>query len=178
MIVDPNRRAIPFGSAVLEVADQFAFLAVDADDGKPCRSKRARSEEICWNCSSRYGLELVAICFRLTRREKSIWYSKRETVLAETGISICCRSSAIFSVVLRVHFNPVMGSPAVSCSRIISMASIISGVFFPPAGARRPFCGHGPPSRPAPTTAVFRAPRCEDRGRGRRPGCDHRRGPA
>jgi hypothetical protein len=40
------------------------------------------------------------------------------------------KTSAIFAVVLRVHFNPVMGSPAVSCSRRISMASIISGVFF------------------------------------------------
>jgi len=44
--------------------------------------------------------------------------------LAETGISICWR------MVLRVHFSPVMGSPAVSCSKRISMASIISGVFF------------------------------------------------
>src|ERR1700683_3829285 len=34
MIVHPNRRAIPFGAGVLEVADQFAFLAVDAYDGK------------------------------------------------------------------------------------------------------------------------------------------------
>ena len=34
VIVHPNRRAIPFGAGVLEVADQFAFLAVDADDGK------------------------------------------------------------------------------------------------------------------------------------------------
>src|SRR5579864_5348739 len=34
VIVHPNRRAIPFGAGVPEVADQFAFLAVDADDGK------------------------------------------------------------------------------------------------------------------------------------------------
>ena len=34
MIVHPNRRAIPFGAGVLEVANQFAFLTVDADDGK------------------------------------------------------------------------------------------------------------------------------------------------
>src|SRR5260370_34887537 len=34
MIVHWNRRAIPFGAGVLEVADQFAFLTVDADDGK------------------------------------------------------------------------------------------------------------------------------------------------
>src|SRR5258708_7966475 len=34
MIVHPNRRSIPFGAGVLEVADRFAFLTVDADDGK------------------------------------------------------------------------------------------------------------------------------------------------
>lgn len=34
MIVHWNRRAIPFGAGVLEVADQFAFLTVDAEDGK------------------------------------------------------------------------------------------------------------------------------------------------
>jgi hypothetical protein len=51
-------------------------------------------------------------------------------------------------VLPRVHFSPVMGSPAVSCSRRISMASIISGVFFPPASARRPLgvCGLPPRS--------------------------------
>src|SRR5713101_1119050 len=34
VIVHRNGRAIPFGSGVLEVADQFAFLAIDADDRK------------------------------------------------------------------------------------------------------------------------------------------------
>src|SRR5258708_8346391 len=32
VIVHPNGRAIPFGSGVLEVADKFTFLAIDADD--------------------------------------------------------------------------------------------------------------------------------------------------
>ena len=34
VIVYRNWRAIPFDAGVFEVADQFAFLAVDADDGK------------------------------------------------------------------------------------------------------------------------------------------------
>ena len=34
VIVHQNRRAIPFGARVFEVADQFAFLAVHADDGE------------------------------------------------------------------------------------------------------------------------------------------------
>src|SRR5664280_3217263 len=92
-------------------------------------------------------------------------------------MSISCRTCAIFSVVLRVHFSPVMGSPAVSCSRRISMASIISGVFFPPACARRPFCGRGPLPRPELTVAVSRGPRCEDQDRGSRPVDDRHHGP-
>jgi len=34
VIVHWNRRATPFGAGVFEVADQFAFLTVNADDGK------------------------------------------------------------------------------------------------------------------------------------------------
>ena len=34
MIVHQKGRMIPFGARVLEVADQFAFLAIDTDDGK------------------------------------------------------------------------------------------------------------------------------------------------
>ena len=34
MIVHQDGRAIPFGSGVLEIADQFALLAIDADEGK------------------------------------------------------------------------------------------------------------------------------------------------
>ncbi len=42
VIVHQNRRAIPLGAGVLKVADQFPFLAVDADDGKTL-SLKARS---------------------------------------------------------------------------------------------------------------------------------------
>jgi len=34
VIVDQNGRAVPFGAGVLEVADHFAFLAIDTDDRK------------------------------------------------------------------------------------------------------------------------------------------------
>jgi hypothetical protein len=34
VIVDQNGRAVPFGAGVFEIADHFAFLGVDADDGK------------------------------------------------------------------------------------------------------------------------------------------------
>ena len=34
VVVHQNGRTIPFGACVFEVADQFPFLAIDADDGK------------------------------------------------------------------------------------------------------------------------------------------------
>ena len=34
VIVDQNGRAVPFGAGIFEIADHFAFLAIDADDGK------------------------------------------------------------------------------------------------------------------------------------------------
>ena len=34
MIVHPNWRAIPFDAGVFEIANQFAFLAINADDRK------------------------------------------------------------------------------------------------------------------------------------------------
>ena len=34
VIVHQNGRAIPFGAGVFEVADHFAFLAIDTDDRK------------------------------------------------------------------------------------------------------------------------------------------------
>src|SRR5258705_13988477 len=69
-------------------------------------------------------------------------WSRRATVLAETGISTCSSSAAIFCGVLRVHFKPVMGSPAVSCSNRISMASTISAFFFRLVDVRRHFYVH------------------------------------
>ena len=39
VIIDAHRRAIPLDAIVLEVADQFSFFGVDADDGKPLTLK-------------------------------------------------------------------------------------------------------------------------------------------
>jgi len=51
-------------------------------------------------------------------------------VFAETEIPAMRSSAAIFSVVLLVHFNPLIGSPAVSFFRRSEMRERISGVFF------------------------------------------------
>jgi len=47
-------------------------------------------------------------------------------------------SAAIFSVVRLVHFTPLTGSPAVSCSIRRPIASITSGTLFLPTAAPRP----------------------------------------
>src|SRR5712692_5619838 len=59
---------------------------------------------------------------------------------------------------------PVMGSPAVSCSSRISMASITSGVFFPPVCVRRRTVAPGRSLHPDPATAGGRGRWCADRG--------------
>src|SRR5260370_42601047 len=50
---------------------------------------------------------------------------------------------AIFSVVRRDHFNPVMGSPAVSYSSRNSISVTMSAVFFRPVCVRRQNGGGG-----------------------------------
>ena len=39
VVIDAHRRAIPLDARVLEVADQFSFFGVDADDGQPLTLK-------------------------------------------------------------------------------------------------------------------------------------------
>jgi hypothetical protein len=65
VIVDQNRRAIPFGSGVLEVADQFAFLTIDADEGETlsmkARSQRADLLELLIAVGGGIGGDLLAV---------------------------------------------------------------------------------------------------------------------
>ena len=65
MIVHQNRRAIPFGSAVLENADQFAFFAIGADEGKTLSletsSQRADLVELLIAVGSGIGGDLLAV---------------------------------------------------------------------------------------------------------------------
>src|ERR1700686_2095073 len=65
VIVHQNRRAIPFGSGVLEIADQFAFLAVNTDDGKTLPletgSQRANMLELLIAVGTGVGGDLLAV---------------------------------------------------------------------------------------------------------------------
>ena len=60
--------------------------------------------------------EPAEIVLRLVRREDFICRSSRPTVLRPTAIPSRWRCLAILSVVFRVHFSPLIGSPAVSLS--------------------------------------------------------------
>src|SRR5258707_15150476 len=104
-------------------------------------------------------------------------WRRRATVLAETGISTCSSSAAIFCGVLRVHFKPVMGSPAVSCSNRISMASTISAFFFRLVDVRRRFYVHERTLHPGLRAAVVRELRYACPGEKTRPVDDHRHAP-
>src|SRR5258708_12991420 len=81
---DERSHLVP-GFLKLPISSRFLLSTLMI--GSPCRRKRSRNEEICWNCLSRYGLELVAICFRFMRREKSIWYRRRAPALPESQLS-------------------------------------------------------------------------------------------
>src|SRR5262245_3556866 len=65
VIVHQDRRAIPFGSGVLEIADQFAFLAIDADDGKTLPletgSQRANMLELLITVGTGVGGDLLPV---------------------------------------------------------------------------------------------------------------------
>src|SRR6202034_4537285 len=110
--------------------------------------------------------------FAIDTQGKSISCSRRATVLGETEIPCLTRTWAIFSVVFRVHFIPVMGSPAVSCSRIDSMAWTISGVFFPAVSGLRRSCVLGPLLPPGSSTRDAHEPPYGDRGRAILPHAD------
>ena len=128
VIVHSNRRTIPFSSDVFEVPDQFSLLTVDADDGKTLTleacPQRGNMLELLIPIRTRVGGDLLPVNTQKNpfgrAGEKRYWPKPEYRSHRE--------NSAMFSVVLRVHFSPVMGSPAVSCSRMISI-SIISGVF-------------------------------------------------
>src|SRR5574341_134908 len=65
VIVHQNRRAIPFGAGVFEVADQFALLAVDADDRKAlsleASPQRANMLELLIAVGTGGGGDLLAV---------------------------------------------------------------------------------------------------------------------
>jgi len=91
--------------------------------------------------------------------EKPIFLSNPATVRSLTCMPRGWSSAAILAVVRRVHFRPLIGSPAVSCFMISSILEITSGVFFPWIGGRLLFFGHVRFRRPGPATLAALGPR-------------------
>jgi hypothetical protein len=75
----------------------------------------------------------------LTLNEYSMFFKSLATVLELTWMPIEFNSAAILPVVFRVHFNPLIGSPAVSYFINRSISLMTFGVFFQPAFDQRPF---------------------------------------
>ena len=83
--------------------------------------------------------------------------SDRATVRAPTWMPSRCSCPAILMVVLCVHRQLLIGSPAFSLSSSLSISSITSGVFFPSACGRR-VCVPAPTPRAVPTVPCARGP--------------------
>jgi len=130
MIIDRLRYSLPTDTSILNRPTNSFFFVSTLMMGLPCCAKASRIVAIYSNCSFRSGEVACAIDLRLTFKEKPISFSRWDTVLGLTSMPILRSSSAIFSVVRLLHFKPVIGSPAASCSSNFSMAEIISGVFF------------------------------------------------
>jgi hypothetical protein len=177
MIVDQDGGAIPFGAGMFEVADQFAFLAVDADDGETllleARSERADVLKLLIAVGAGVGGDLLAVDAQreihlVKKASDGIGRDGNLLLLEEEGDLLGCFPGPL---------SPVMGSPAVSCSRSNSIAWIISGVFFPRTYVPHRFYERALVPRPRLITVVVRGPRCGDRGRGSRLAGDRRLGP-
>src|ERR1039457_6265127 len=177
MIVHSNRRAIPFGSGVFEVADQFSFLTVDADDGKTLTleacPQRGNMLELLIPVRTGVGGDLLPVH---TQREIHLVEQARNGIGRNRNIDLLKK----FSELLCRLTGPLQPRDGISGGIVLQDnldGSDYFGRFFPPAYVHRPLCAPDPPPRPALTTAVFRAPRCEGRGRGSRPGCDRHHAP-
>ena len=177
MIVHQYGRAIPFGSGVLEIADQFAFLAVDADDRKTLSleagSQRANLLELLIAVRTGVGGDLLAVD---AQGEIHLVQKASDRIGRDRNVHLLKNCGDLLGR-LAGPLQPRYGiSGGVVFQKNLDGLDYF-GRFFPPACARRRFYVRGLLPRPALTTAVVREPRCGDRGRGSRPVDDRRHGP-
>jgi hypothetical protein len=163
VVADQSGRKIPTYTGVLEVADQFAFLSVDANDREASAletvMKITKTEELIIPSGTLVGGEFLAIDARgLPHLMEKASYGVGLTTTPKSP-----RAMAILSVVRRDHFRPEIGSPA---------------VFFRPGCARRRNDGCGQGSRCDRVVGDVHWRRYADPGRGIRPEHDRRHAPA
>ncbi len=139
VIVDGCGGSLPFSAGVLEVANQLPLFGIHAQH---------RIAVL---------VELIPLPAEITELAVAVGSGTggdRLTVLRLTSIPSRLSCRAIFSVVFRVHFMSLIGSPAVSLSISFWIASITAGVFFPLVCGLPLQPAPGPPLRPGPIVAV------------------------
>jgi hypothetical protein len=111
VIVHANRRAIPFGARVFEVADQFPFLAVDADDGKAltleARPQRGNDLKLLIPVRTRVGGDLLAVD---TQREIHLVEQARDGVSRNRDVDL----SKNFRDLLRCLTGPLQSRDGIA----------------------------------------------------------------
>src|ERR1039457_5141186 len=151
-----------FTPAFLKLPTSSRFLASMLMMGSPWRQKLFRSRAMRPNCWSRPERDPEEMFLRLLRSEKRSLRSNRATVRAPTWMPSRCSCPAILMVVLCVHRQLLIGSPAISLSNSLSISAITAGVFFRSACGRRLVCVPAPSLLPVPTILCAREPRCAD----------------
>src|ERR1039457_4313358 len=119
-----------FTPAFLKLPTSSRFLASTLMMGSPCLQKSFRNRAMRPNCWSRPERDPEEMFLRLLRSENRSLRSNRATVRAPTWMPSRCSCPAILMVVLCVHRQLLIGSPAVSLSSSLSISAITSGVFF------------------------------------------------
>src|ERR1017187_9582177 len=119
-----------FTPAFLRLPTSSRFLASMLMMGSPWRQKLFRSRAMRPNCWSRPERDPEEMFLRLPRSEKRSLPSNRATVRAPTWMPSRCSCPAILMVVLCVHRQLLIGSPAISLSNSLSISAITAGVFF------------------------------------------------
>ncbi len=132
--------------ALRKLLYQFPLLGVYADDGVPL------ADEFVPTTANESELPVVLTWRRRraflmidTQPEIQLLEESAHGVSTHLSLAVIPRLAsalAIFFVVLRVHFRPPIGSPAVSYFISCLISAMTSGVFFPRAGGQHPPFGY------------------------------------
>src|ERR1017187_2582977 len=117
VIIDAHGRAIPLHPVVLEVADQFSLLGIDADHGKPLAFKAGtqRGDVTKLLVAVRAGVGGNGLAIH-AEGEIHVAKQSRYSIGRNLDIELPQQFSDSGRRLVGVQRMPVMGSPAVSCS--------------------------------------------------------------
>lgn len=161
VVADRRGRTIPLGAGVLEVACQFPFIGVHANNriALPTEALAQFSDVAELPVSIRVARAQLLPGSRAAKDSACGAIGRPCVRLPECRAGISW--AATLAVVLRIQRRPVIGSPAASCSNRRSISVITSGVFFPSACVRLRLGAHAPAALPGGATLAAPWPRCE-----------------